>query len=155
MTDITPEQKLKLFIEHRPWEDEPDEALWTDEVTGYQCNIYRHPTLKHLNGYVGIPRSHPMCGQDYNEINHYVIVHGGLTYAHFDKDEVTYWVGFDCSHALDLSPGLVLNLLQVHEYDYEGLTRSIHLDTYRDWGYVDVEVRKLARQLFDLEVKEN
>ena len=60
---LTPEQKLKLLIAHRPWESEPNNAEWVDEDTGYKCRITRHDHFGHLCGYVGISKSHPLYGK--------------------------------------------------------------------------------------------
>jgi len=49
------------------------------------------------NGYVDMPRSHPMYGKHYDEIN--VDVHGGLTYA--EEVEGMWRVGFDTAHLGD------------------------------------------------------
>jgi hypothetical protein len=149
MTYITPEQKMKLLLPDRPWESEPDNAEWVDEVTGYKCRIHRAEDLKHLCGYVGIPKSHPMWGQDYEKIDKYVVVHGGVTYSKTDEDGV-HWVGFDCAHADDFVPALWL-----HKTKNGTDIPSSHweLGVYRDWGYADAQVRALARHLHFIEEK--
>ena len=147
MTELTAEQKMKLLIPDRPWEDEPNEAEWVDEATGYKCGIRRHPTSLTLNGYVGIPRGHPCAGMDYNDLNDLVEVHGGLTYASWDKETGTKWFGFDCNHGGDFSPHTYLTLLGV-ERDPQWYNDIEH---YRNWEYVDHEVRYLAKQLEDLD----
>lgn len=40
-----------------PWASEPDTKIW--EHAGLRCRITRHPSLKHLCGYVGVPEGHP------------------------------------------------------------------------------------------------
>jgi hypothetical protein len=131
-----------------PWDDEPDKVSWTDEETGMACLIKRHPTGGHLCGYVGVPPEHPWHGRDYDDGVVYADVHGGLTYAadceeggdegkticHVpqpgEPDDV-WWLGFDCAHAGDLSPGYGL---VIHE-------------TYKDIDYVRSEILRLAKQL--------
>lgn len=65
------------------------------------------------NGYVIIPKNHPFYGVNYNIINHFVNVHGGLTYSEYckedsllifnlNREDVGKWViGFDTAHAGD------------------------------------------------------
>lgn len=48
------------------WNTEPDELKWMTSA-GYAAEIHRHPSLKHLCGYVGVPATHPLFGIDYNE----------------------------------------------------------------------------------------
>lgn len=50
-----------------PWQDEPDEADWTDEVTGYFCMIRRVPWLGTLCGYVRVPDDHLLHGMDHHD----------------------------------------------------------------------------------------
>lgn len=60
------------------WHNEPDEVL--DLVYfGLPALILRHPSMFSLNGYVGIPKTHPFWGKHYDNVN--VQVHGGLTFA--------------------------------------------------------------------------
>jgi hypothetical protein len=142
-TTLTPEQKLKLLIANRPWETEPDNAEWEDKVTGYKCRIERHGDLGHLCGYVGIPKIHPLFGKHYDDAC--IQIHGGLTYADSDEDwgGGLWWFGFDCAHAGDLSPKLLMVLLEKERYDF------FRHEDYRTWDYVENEVRKLVRQLRD------
>lgn len=63
------------------------------------------------NGYVVIPKGHPLHGKDYDDIN--VSVHGGLTFGisakELDWEELTeedkegWVVGFDTAHGDDSS----------------------------------------------------
>lgn len=48
----------------KPWEDEPNYEEGTTAV-GLPYNIVRQNTMKHLCGYVGVPKSHPLYGVDY------------------------------------------------------------------------------------------
>lgn len=135
-----------------PWQEEPDKATWVDDITDLDCMIHRGPSGA-LCGYVGVPRSHPLYGKDYNEPD--VLVHGGLTYANACQEDVEtesfgichvplegrehdiWWFGFDCAHAFDLTP-------KYSSSDFMDWKKD---DTYRDWAYVTEEVHELALQL--------
>ena len=144
------------------WDDEPDKMQWQDEATGLPCLIVRGP-VGALCGYVGVPEGHPHFGKDYNdctpltpleENQHYIDVHGGLTYAdacqatddesrHIchvpspgEPDHV-WWFGFDCAHAGDLCP----------KYWSEERYAGYGYESYRSLAYVKREVARLARQL--------
>ena len=108
------------------------------------------------------------CLHDCNEEDHYcwehspgsaVRVHGGLTFAaacHPDErgegygichvaepgrpDDV-WWFGFDCAHAYDLTPGMILADRMIGHSGFSGE------DIYRTFGYVQRECADLARQL--------
>ena len=79
----------------------------------FPCSIWKHDSLAHLCGYVGLPKSHPWFGLGYDEID--VEIHGGLTWSQHEetpggKDRCyphetgdTWWVGFDCAHFYDES----------------------------------------------------
>jgi hypothetical protein len=65
------------------------------------------------NGYISIPENHPFHGIDYNILNDYINVHGGLTYSNMckesnyqkfnlSKEDVGNWIiGFDTAHTGD------------------------------------------------------
>jgi hypothetical protein len=139
-----------------PWDNEPDHVEWMSE-SGLPCLAQRNPYGAWC-GYVGIPPEHPWWGLDSQEYPAYdVDVHGGLTYDAGGDDgefihEVTtlgdvsrhWWFGFDCGHAMDLTPGLVVALNMVtggshYQWDIGS--------TYRDLSYVTSEVDSLAEQL--------
>jgi hypothetical protein len=109
------------------WESEPDRVEF--EYLGFKCLIIRHPTQKHLCGYVLLPRGHPYFGKDYEDIP--VSVHGGLTFGAVEGDY--YRIGFDCAHIDDFAPGSPSPL---H-----------NCGTYRNIRYVTRELKKLCRQL--------
>ena len=118
------------------WLNEPNELAWTDESTGLACRIFRHDTMGHLCGYVGVPHSHPLYRWSYDFLPVNIDVHGGLTFAgKFSPDDVEspglWWFGFDCAHGGDLVPRGVTFLRGV----------------YRDMNFVGEECKKLAMQI--------
>lgn len=113
---------------------EPNSQIF--EYKGLVCEIKRHQTLGHLCGYVYVPEDHPSFGGESENYS----VHGGITASFLDSKE---WVfGFDCAHAGDLAPGMIMmkNL---------GLDIFSNEDVYRDWEYVTNEVKSLADQLIE------
>ena len=129
-----------------PWDDEPDKVQWVDEATGLDCLVVRN-RIGALCGYVGLPPEHPWHGMDYDAVD--ARIHGGLTFAaacderpgdgpkicHVPAPERpadVWWLGFDCAHYGDFTPGL--------GWHGEG-------ETYRDLGYVRAECASLAGQL--------
>lgn len=129
----------------KPWEHEPDHVMFMSEA-GYICEIKRHPTLKHLCGYIYIPFGHPDYGKGYNDLygDNYaaLTVHGGWTYSHDggDDDGGKYTIfGFDCAHAGDLSPG-IKEMLDIAE------RKGWVEETYRDIAYVTEQLEAAARQ---------
>jgi hypothetical protein len=123
--------KLKLPL--GPWSTEPDEKSWVDAATGLQCFIKRHRHMAHLCGYVGVPPEHPAYKRDYDKLE--LSVHGGVTHANYIKSSPMpdlWWIGFDCAHADDYSPGLY-----------------IPGSEYRDMNYVTKQCTQLAAQLKD------
>lgn len=79
-------------------------------------------------------------------------VHGGITWTNDHaggaepNPEGMWWFGFDCSHAGDLTPGLIRAL---HKIGYKVLPEH-HMpphETYREPLYVLAECRSLASQL--------
>lgn len=130
-----------------PWDDEPDKERWRDPETGLPCLILRS-SYGHLCGYVGVAEGHQAYGMKYHDVYGlfpergepgHLAVHGGLTFSDGDPDGV-WWLGFDCSHAYDVCPGLRPGL--------PGTT--IPSSAYRDWAYVRGEVSKLALALGSL-----
>jgi hypothetical protein len=115
--------------------------------------------MGHFCGYVGVPEGHPLFGKSgENELE----AHGGLTFGGgfcSDEDEShsichkpgpgepdhVWWVGFDCAHANDLSPGLQATLRDV----LPECRRELYGDTYRDLAYVQEQCRQLAEQLIN------
>ena len=138
-TELTGRASLAQFGPG-PWQDEPDRVEWRFE--GFACLMVRQPDQGHWCGYVGLPPGHPWHGKDPDDAQ----VHGGITYGspcegvvcHVpqpgEPDEV-WWLGFDCAHSGDLSPG------SMQRYGWPPMS-----GTYKDRAYVEREVEQLARQ---------
>jgi len=128
------------------WDLEPN--LETGVFLGFQWVISRHPKLKHLCGYVGIPSTHPWY--DLHEGNLYDIeCHGGITYAsdhppeaYPDGPKGLFWIGFDCAHSGDYAPGAYI----------PGIVNTQNLGVYRNMAYVKKEVGNLAELVFQREL---
>jgi hypothetical protein len=143
-----------------PWDAEPDKRQWKDEATGLPCLIVRNQSGGNLCGYVGVPPGHPWHGKRYQDIEDNVKVHGGLTFSdrcapkaeadpsryvcHIAEpgDPEPWWLGFDCAHAWDQSPGI--DALLASRPD--GHLFRDHDKSYRDFDYVTREVERLAQQ---------
>jgi hypothetical protein len=147
---VTPEDKLKLLFEHRPWESEPSYADWVDAPTKYKCRIVRNEHTGTLCGYVGIPRGHRFYGMSYQEAerdDNNFHVHGGLTYSgELGEEDGLHYFGFDTAHGGDFSPGLAVSMLKWtgEPDDVPGFYKE---EEYRTWDYVNREVVNLALQL--------
>ena len=126
------EQKQK-----NPWDGEPDELDFLTLV-GLPAAVRRPNELKHLCGYVQVPVGHPFHGAGYDDCQPPCSVHGGLTYADPLRYKDGWWLGFDCGHAGDLSPGYL---------DHPHLSRLAHSGTYRTIAYVRQECEELALQI--------
>jgi hypothetical protein len=138
-----------------PWQDEPDKIQWMDEATRLPCLIVRGPSGA-LCGYVGVAEGHRYFGASHEEVP--VEVHGGLTFSgvcqppcichlpgEVEADHV-HWLGFDCAHSRDVSPGFMHVLGHVRDLMLCPWTASGYAE-YRDVQYVKAEVAKLAAQL--------
>lgn len=141
------------------WQDEPDKVQWADEATGLVCLAVRNEQIGNWCGYVGVPFGHPDHERHYDDVK--AEAHGGLTFSGFCQEddlrgrergichipepgqpERIWWLGFDCAHLWDYTPGA------------EAFFRSIGhprerdpKDIYRDLAYVRAECANLARQL--------
>lgn len=134
------EHKLKLLIQDRPWETEPDSMKWTEASTKYKCEVKRNSITLALCGYVTVSTKHHYYGLGYNDVP--ANVHGGLT---FSDGKGTF--GFDCAHAGDLCPGVLLSVLDTAKDPKEYLEAVEMFDTYRTFGWVQDETERLAREL--------
>jgi len=100
---------------------------------GYRC------------GYVRIPAGHPWHGKDYDYVDPYPEVHGGLTFAQPDTDcgkggeDNAWWLGFDCAHAGDAPDP---ELPGYHPAMHSLLTHG----SIKPTSYVAAECRSLAEQ---------
>lgn len=136
--------------ERGPWDDEPDKMQWEDETTGLPCLIVRGPSGA-LCGYVGVPEGHPWYQVEYDNLESWPDVHGGLTFSGECADssdesrhichvpgegepDHVWWLGFDCAHGGDLSPA--------HSKYYSSSVG----ESYKGIGYVRSEVTHLAAQ---------
>lgn len=130
-----------------PWDHEPDLVEWRANATQFALLIVRGP-MGSLCGYVGLPPGHPLHGKSWEDFQteH---GHGGLTYSGACRGDIchvpapgepddVWWLGFDCAHAWDVSPGLESRT---------GLRRRDELTAYRDIDYVMDEVERLAAEL--------
>lgn len=137
------------------WDDEPDKKQWADPTTGLPCLARRHERWGNWCGYVGVPKSHPLHGHTYDDLD--LEVHGGLTFSaacghgedpargicHVpdpDEPDDVWWFGFDCHHAWDYAPGVGVELP-------ESLRRHTPEGNYRDLAYVEAQIAGLAQQL--------
>lgn len=138
------------------WDNEPDKMQWPDEATGLPCLIVRNRSGA-LCGYVGVPNGHPWYDVYYGDIEPYPDVHGGLTFTdkchprpegdpggicHIvdqgEPDDV-WWLGFDCLHYRDTSPGTLAYAARYGDHTDPD-------ETYKNVSYVQGEIRGLARQ---------
>ena len=145
-----------------PWQAEPDKAHWI--AHGLDCLIVRN-NFGALCGYVGVPRGHRCFEVDYNDLAYEgVYAHGGLTFSNRCQprgaDEArgichpvegaahaeVWWLGFDCGHAGDLSPGYAPYLREHLGESYPHLANPFG-EEYRDLPYVIAQVEGLALQL--------
>jgi hypothetical protein len=145
-----------------PWSTEADRYEFRTKA-GLPGLIVRNG-LGALCGYAAVPPGHPAHGHDFmskyeldsngnedyekrlpNPLDE-VSVHGGITYAEARAGDIchvpgpgepddVWWVGFDCSHSGDESPGT---------RRMGGICIG---EIYRDVAYVRRQVESLARQL--------
>lgn len=130
----------RKLIKEGEWSKEEDRVQW--EHKGFDCLIIRNPLSFVLCGYVGVPKTHSYFKKSYSDIDE-ISVHGGLTYANECMGHIchnpntglhdsVWWLGFDCAHGYDISPG----------FDF------IMPDAkYRNIAYLKKEVNELAEQL--------
>lgn len=141
-------ERIKKEAGHGPWSKEPNRVEF--KHGGFHCILHRGG-LAAWCGYVGVGPDHPAHGKQYDDVD--VEVHGGLTYAEKCQGHVCHvpapgepddlwWLGFDCSHFMDLAPG---SLAIEHRFP----TTIGILDRGRYWTVEDVttETRRLAEQL--------
>lgn len=112
------------------------EIVEHDKLGDYEYMIRSTP-MGTLNGYIGLPPWHPWNDMERDDIP--VNCHGGVTFAsYWDKidkaiDSEAYWIGFDCSHYMDIIPGL-------------NMPAYVDNATYKDRDYVYNEILSMVEQ---------
>lgn len=136
-----------------PWQAEPDIAEWRARGSALPRLGVRGP-MGGWCGYVGLPPGHPLHGKSWGDAAVEVHgVHGGITYGDAcaglvchapleGEPEHVWWLGFDCAHAWDFTPGLAATVRRV-----SGAREMAEHETYRTLAYVAREIEKLAAQL--------
>ena len=131
-----------------PWDDEPDRVAWRH--ADLPCLMVRHPRYGNWCGYVAVPPGHPCHGVAFMTVQtrHDLSVHGGLSYSgpcdgaegegicHVPapgEPADVWWLGFDCLHAWDFTPGCEM----FQDAD----------NVYRDQAWVAAQTDSLADQL--------
>lgn len=146
------------------WQAEPDKMQFPDAATGLPCLVKRGPTGA-LCGYVGVPEGHPWYLVNYNDMEYYPDVHGGLTFSDLcdpSEDEANaichvpgpgepdhvWWLGFDCAHSGDLAPVVNMGLAALTTVT-DAITgyRYGQGYTYKTLAYVQGQCAQLARQI--------
>lgn len=137
-----------------PWKAEPDRVEWRKPGSPLPRLVLRN-RLGAWCGYVGLPPGHPLHGrkawgtggeeEQKDDRLDRLEVHCGVTYANEcaghichvpaegEPDHV-WWIGFDCGHSGDLTPGLPFRM-------------GDRGDSYRDLEFVVTETEGLAAQL--------
>lgn len=143
-----------------PWTAEPDRVEWRRPGSALPRLVLRGPHGSWC-GYVGLPPGHPEHGRkawgtgdgEKSERLDSLDVHGGVTYTnecagsicHVPREgesEHVWWIGFDCAHSGDLSPGIECLINREGAFG-----RSLLNGVYRDVAYVIANTEELARQL--------
>lgn len=122
----------------------PDTLLAKGTYHGYEWEVTSN-SMGYRCGYVRVPPGHPWHGKDYESVEPYPEVHGGLTFAESDTDcgkggeDNAWWLGFDCGHYMDAP-----------DPDLPGYNKHLALlsthGTIRTTEYVAAECQKLAEQ---------
>jgi hypothetical protein len=146
-----------------PWQSEPDMLLWVDPQTGLQCMIAR-ADFGHLCGYVGLLPGHPLHGKEYRNIA--LHAHGDINFANefslaslrldppLNDSTPLWWLGFDCGHSWDFSPGMAAHIKELGISNFDGIELFNQPQRYCIIDYVFAEVTDLAAQLHALATKE-
>jgi hypothetical protein len=147
-----------------PWGDEPDGPVYFAHV-GYKCLLKRNDGFAWC-GYVGVSVEHELFGKtcwsssqtNYSNLIANFEVHGGVTFCDSaseidaeNKMEGLWLIGFDCSHAYDISPGYEAQIKEAlgKVIFPENLNRMFENSNcvYRDFEYARDETRRLAEQI--------
>ena len=128
------------------WTDEPDLVTWHS----YYASIIVRNEAGHFQGFISLPKNHPVKGMDIGD--HYldmITVHGGVSYsgtqipklAHHEGVEADFknkWIiGIDGFHSSDISPRALLSAPD----------KSSGNQTYRGANFMMLETIKLAEAL--------
>ena len=127
-----------------------------------------------FNGYVGVPKGHPLYNKDYHDKRiENLEVHGGVTFSgKWDEPELNselWWIGFDTAHHTDITPGIdrmlppdlrtrriiepgtaeemVKNATQFYKEGSPPKDFDPFRPTFKREGYVKKECEQLAEQL--------
>lgn len=117
-----------------------EEDYYKFEIKGFTCEIKRHPSLKHLCGYVRLKPSNTSYGVHYDDID--INIHGGLTYS--VQEGLDFVIGFDCAHIGDLVPQTYMLFKDTPLFD--------STEVYRDVQFVKNELLNLVNQLNKKEI---
>lgn len=151
------DEAMARFVDG-PWKSEPHRIQFNFE--GLDCLMVRNFALGHWCGYVGVPKGHPAYGVSYNDepVIH-LDSHHGLTYSDFCSppvchvtagDDDLWWLGFDCAHLRDLTPGIFTARAPggpLHYIQKMYPIGDLPPDIYRDVRYVTSSVEMLASEL--------
>lgn len=131
-----------------PWDNEPDFEVFQICGAGWNyLGIVRRLPMGNLSGYVMQLVDDPCYNFTMNDCSD-LDVHGGVTFGNTHPDianlttvqfDNLWFIGFDCGHANDFTPGLDNRL-----HGYHGTL------TYRDWKFVKQQVISLAEQIAKL-----
>ena len=135
-----------------PWQSEPDAVTWQDPASGLPCMILRHMRLGHWCGYVGVQPGHPRFEIKHEDENLDLAAHGGVNWSNPMPEwaqlrpetpfEGYWWFGFDCSHFMDLVPGLLAVRPRLASPVLGGMAEN-----YRDTHFAETATTYLAAQL--------
>lgn len=152
-------EAIRSQLPEGPWMAEPDRQEF--KAYGFNCLVARAYGTFALCGYVGIPKSHPLYGATFNELDE-IDVHGGLTHSEkcvehichlSENEEDLWWLGFDCAHTFDLCPGVMAFLKDSQSIPEDLRKEQMEFNTQKHyWTFFEVkkETERLARQLDEL-----
>lgn len=150
----------KLKIMTRPRQRGYLNALGVGNYRGYDWYV-SHNTIGFRCGYVKISRGHPWWMMPYNDLNEFINVHGGLTYAEkgppgkIPKFSYVWWIGFDCGHAYDapdpeLIPKRTFDSWELIKQETDGRIDTLGLlsrgNVVRTQEYVEDECINIIKQ---------
>lgn len=127
---------------------------FADEYKGYAYACLINPS-GYRCGYVKLPKGHPWHGKGYFELNNYVSVHGGLTFAEKLKGDILgdgFWIGFDCAHLIMDKPDYkyvnqeILETIKL----FEKTLNSFDERTVKTSNFVRKECKKLIDSCIDV-----